>query len=243
MDLSIVIPVFNEADNIPLLFWELHGRLQDHLRYEVIFVDDASTDDTAAVIANLMEQCPHVRTVRHRRNGGQSAALLSGVRAASAAWVATMDGDGQNDPADLQHFWQLKSEANPPIDLIIGHRQARQDNVIRILSSRIANGVRSRLLGDGVPDTGCGIKLFRRACFLDLPYFDHMHRFLPALIQRDGGRVMSVPVNHRPRVFGLSKYGMGNRLWVGIVDLLGVMWLLRRRRLTVPPESTPSNEY
>lgn len=231
MDLSIVIPVCNEQDNIAPLFDELQQKLPADVEYEVIFVDDGSTDATASALTALATNHSSVRVLTHPRNLGQSAALRTGVREAIAPWVASLDGDGQNDPADLIRLWRLATETKPPAELYIGHRQRRQDSPLRLLSSRIANSVRSRLLHDGVPDTGCGIKLFKRTAFLDLPYFDHMHRFLPALVRREGGTVMSVPVNHRPRLRGQSKYGISNRLWVGMVDLLGVMWLLRRRRL------------
>lgn len=241
MDLSIVVPVFNEADNIQLLSAEIHAHFAGQLEFELIFVDDGSSDASPSILSELSQQTPTVRVLRHASNAGQSAALLTGVRAAKADWIATLDGDGQNDPADLLRFWSLRSTA-PAADLYIGHRVARQDSALRRFSSRVANGVRGRLLKDDAPDTGCGIKLFRRQLFLTLPYFDHMHRFLPALVRREGGQVTSVPVNHRPRLRGQSKYGVGNRLWVGLVDLLGVMWLLRRRRLPGQPVEEPAHE-
>lgn len=231
MDLSIVIPVFNEKDNLAPLLHELRQHFDGRLDYEVIFVDDGSTDGTGDVLGGLAAGDPRVRVVTHSQNLGQSAGLLSGVRAARADLVGSLDGDGQNDPADLMRFWERAIGDRDAAELYIGNRTRRQDSRIRLLSSRVANGVRSRLLHDGVPDTGCGIKLFRRDTFLALPYFDHMHRFLPALVRREGGKVVSIPVRHRPRTRGRSKYGIGNRLWVGIFDLLGVMWLLRRRRL------------
>ena len=224
-----MIPVCNEADNIGSLCAELRQCLSG-IDHELLFVDDGSTDGTAAKLASLREAMPQLRVVRHATNAGQSAALLTGIRAARATWVATLDGDGQNDPADLLKLWRLAQSGSARAGLYIGHRTSRLDNPVRILSSRIANAVRSRLLGDRVPDTGCGIKLFRRDVFLSLPYFDHMHRFIPALIRREGLEVVSVPVNHRRRLAGASKYGVRNRLWVGIVDMIGVMWLLRRRR-------------
>ena len=225
----MVIPVCNEADNIGSLCAELRQCLKG-IDHELLFVDDGSTDGTPAKLASLREAMPQLRVLRHATNAGQSAALLTGIRAARATWVATLDGDGQNDPADLSTLWLLAQSGIARAGLYIGHRTSRRDNPVRILSSRIANGVRSRLLGDRVPDTGCGIKLFRRDVFLSLPYFDHMHRFMPALIRREGLDVVSVPVNHRRRLAGASKYGVRNRLWVGIVDMIGVMWLLRRRR-------------
>lgn len=231
MDLSIVIPVFNEKDSLAPLLHELREHFDGRLDYEVVFVDDGSTDGTGDVLSALAAGDRRVRVVTHSQNLGQSAGLLSGVRAARAEFVGSLDGDGQNDPGDLMRFWERATGDRDAAELYIGHRTQRQDGRIRLLSSRVANGLRSRLLHDGVPDTGCGIKLFRRDTFLALPYFDHMHRFLPALVRRDGGKAVSIPVRHRPRTRGQSKYGIGNRLWVGIVDLLGVMWLLRRRRL------------
>jgi dolichol-phosphate mannosyltransferase len=172
---------------------------------------------------------PPLRVLRHSFRSGQSAAVASGVRAARAPWVATLDGDGQNDPADIPKLIAAReSPLGRGVQLIMGNRTTRKDTPFRRLQSRVANGVRGALLGDGTPDTGCGIKLFSREVFLDLPRFDHMHRFLPALFQRHGARVVSVPVNHRARMRGTSKYGMLNRLWVGIVDIAGVMWLRRR---------------
>ena len=157
--------------------------------------------------------------------------MATGVRAARGAWIATLDGDGQNDPADIPKLLAARDDpANADVLLFMGNRTTRRDTGFRRMQSRIANGVRGWMLGDGTPDTGCGIKLFSRAAFLDLPYFDHMHRFMPALFQRRGNRVISVPVGHRSRERGVSKYGMLDRLWVGIVDIFGVMWLRRRYR-------------
>jgi dolichol-phosphate mannosyltransferase len=232
MDLSVVIPVKNEADNIAPLVGEIVAALSGRLEYEIVYVDDGSIDMTAAEIARLQPANPQLRLVRHRRSCGQSAAIRTGVKAARGAWVATLDGDGQNDPGDIPALWQI-ARAAPPVPplLIAGHRAHRQDRWTKRRASRIANAVRRRMLHDDTPDTGCGLKLFPRALFLDLPYFDHMHRFLPALVLREGGIVRSLPVNHRPRERGVSKYGVLDRLWVGIVDLFGVMWLRRRRSL------------
>jgi dolichol-phosphate mannosyltransferase len=231
MELSVVIPVRNEAPNIAPLVAEIRAALDGALDYEIVYVDDGSSDDTAAAIGNLARAFPRLRLVRHVRSFGQSAAVRSGVRAARAPWIATLDGDGQNDPADIPRLWEiaLAAPASPPL-LVAGHRQRRQDSAVKRVSSRIANRVRGRLLRDGTPDTGCGLKLFRRDVFLDLPFFDHIHRFLPALVQRQGGRVVSVVVNHRPRERGRSNYGTFDRLWVGITDLFGVMWLQRRAK-------------
>jgi dolichol-phosphate mannosyltransferase len=228
-ELSVVVPVCNEAENVEPLAREIHAALATRA-YEMIFIDDGSTDDTAAILRRLKAELPALRVLQHSFRSGQSAAVASGVRAARAAWIATLDGDGQNDPADIPRLLaERDSPANRDVLLFMGNRKAsRKDTAFRKLQSNIANGVRSSLLGDGTPDTGCGIKLFSRAGFLDLPRFDHMHRFLPALFQRHGSRVISVPVSHRARLRGTSKYGMLNRLWVGIVDIVGVMWLRRR---------------
>ncbi len=235
--LSVVIPVHNEADNVGPLAEEIHAALDGRIDFEIMFVDDASSDATPSRLASLARSYPRVRVLRHRTNAGQSTALLSGARHARGALIATLDGDGQNDPADIPALlarWDDEQGADSgtgPL-LLAGWRASRRDTWIRRLSSRIANGVRRRVLGDGTPDTGCGLKLFRREAFLALPYFDHLHRFLPALFIRHGGRVVSVPVNHRPRLRGQSHYGIGNRLFVGIVDMAGVSWLRRRTRLT-----------
>jgi dolichol-phosphate mannosyltransferase len=229
MDLSIVIPVRNEAGNIAPLVGEITAALDGAVNYEIIYVDDGSSDGTAGEIRRLAAERPPLRLLRHTYCCGQSAALLTGVRAARGAWIATLDGDGQNDPGDLPRLWRIACAApeNPPL-LVAGHRGERHDDWSRRAASRIANRVRSQILGDATADTGCGLKLFPRALFLALPVFDHMHRFLPALVLRAGGTVRSVPVNHRPRRSGTSKYGVFDRLGVGIVDLLGVWWLQRR---------------
>ncbi|HEY1301428.1 MAG TPA: glycosyltransferase family 2 protein [Stellaceae bacterium] len=226
MELSVVIPVMNEAENVVPLIGEIAAALDGLLSYEIVCVDDGSSDGTATEIARLAAS--QVRLVRHRSRCGQSAAIRSGVAAAVAPWIATLDGDGQNDPADIPRLWRLARETPGAPLLIAGDRRDRRDSRSKRIASRIANRVRSRLLGDATPDTGCGLKLFPRALFLDLPAFDHMHRFLPALALRAGGKVISVPVNHRPRRRGVSKYGVFDRLTVGIVDLFGVMWLQRR---------------
>jgi dolichol-phosphate mannosyltransferase len=228
VEFSVVVPVCNEAENVEPLAREIDAALNSR-SYEMIFIDDGSTDETAANLARLKSSLPALRVLSHSFRSGQSAAVASGVRAARAPWIATLDGDGQNDPADIPKLIAARdAPVGRGVQLIMGNRTSRKDTPFRRLQSRIANGVRGGLLGDGTPDTGCGIKLFSREVFLDLPRFDHMHRFLPALFQRQGARVISVPVNHRPRMRGTSKYGMFNRLWVGIVDIAGVMWLRRR---------------
>ena len=228
--LSIVIPVRNEADNVAPLAREICDVLAAGGDFEIIFVDDASTDRTVRNIHAARQQMPQIRLLRHCVGCGQSIAVQTGVRAARGEWIVTLDGDGQNDPTDIPALLRALEQRRGSGDLrlIIGHRKARQDTWMRRISSRIANAVRRRMLRDDTPDTGCGIKLFHRTTFLQLPAFNHMHRFLPALFQRAGARVVSVEVRHRPRTRGESKYGVANRLWVGIVDLFGVRWLLRR---------------
>jgi dolichol-phosphate mannosyltransferase len=227
VEFSVVVPACNEAENVEPLAREIDAALTGRA-YEMIFIDDGSTDGTAEALRRLKSALPTLRVLRHSFRSGQSAAVATGVRAARAPWIATLDGDGQNDPADLPKLIAAR-DADRNVRLVMGNRTAsRKDSAFRRLQSRVANGVRSGLLGDGTPDTGCGIKLFAREAFLELPRFDHMHRFLPALFQRQGARVVSVPVGHRERTRGTSKYGMFNRLWVGIVDMAGVMWLRRR---------------
>lgn len=225
MDISVVIPVCNEVDNVGPLAREIVAALRDR-EFEIIFVDDGSTDGTAAAVRALRHDIPQARLLSHSFRSGQSAAVCSGVRHARAEWIATLDGDGQNDPADIPKLYEARHSA----ELVMGNRTQRRDTWLRHAQSRVANGVRGRLLGDGTPDTGCGIKVMRREVFMDLPRFDHMHRFLPALFLRAGTRVVSVPVSHRPRERGASKYGLFDRLWVGIVDIFGVMWLRRRAK-------------
>ena len=227
-DISVVVPVYNEESNVRPLAAEVFHALSGKLSFELIFVDDGSSDKTGTVLSALENHCGWIDTCAHEHNRGQSAAVRTGVERARAAIVAVLDGDCQNDPHDILAMYDSLT-GDDALNLIIGERQERKDRWGRRVASRIANGVRSRLLGDGIRDTGCGIKIFRRDEFLELPAFDHMHRFLPALFQIDGGRVASVPVRHRPRLSGQSKYGLNNRLWVGISDLFGVMWLKKRR--------------
>lgn len=230
MQLSIVIPMFNEAENVANLLNEIHAALNGRLEYEIVVVSDGSDDSTEDILASLQSNMPALNVVIHNHKAGQSAAIVSGVCHSRAPWIATLDGDGQNDPADITALFDFTSSvdvASEPL-LIAGNRRKRNDNPLRRLSSRIANGVRQSLLKDGCADTGCGLKIFPRETFLAIPHFDHMHRFLPALFQRQQARVINVPVNHRPRLAGSSKYGVWNRLWVGIIDLFGVLWLQRR---------------
>ncbi|GAB4177683.1 MAG: glycosyltransferase family 2 protein [Rhodocyclaceae bacterium] len=231
--LSVVVPVLNEAENIEPLVREIRAALDGRLPFEIVYADDGSSDGTPAILARLARALPMLSVVRHRAPCGQSAALASGVRAARHPWIATLDGDGQNDPADIPRLIEAIEDAQAPAGLCmaVGWRTRRNDDWLRRVSSRVANTVRAAVLGDATPDTGCGLKLFPRAVFLELPHFDHMHRFLPALVRRQGGLTVSVPVAHRARTRGRSKYGVHDRLWVGIVDLAGVAWLKRRMRI------------
>lgn len=242
--LSVVVPVRNEEANIEPLIGEIVAALTDVCPFEIIYIDDGSDDGTAGRLSALQELQPALRVLHHERSYGQSAAVWTGVRSARGAWVATLDGDGQNDPADLPRMIEARDSSvgatSGAIVMIAGQRIKRQDSRIKLVSSRIANGVRSRLLRDGCRDTGCGLKLFRRDAFLALPRFNHMHRFLPALVRRDGGECLFVDVSHRPRERGRSKYGLHNRLWVGIIDLFGVRWLLRRSMRPRPWEEVKS---
>lgn len=231
-ELSVVVPVRNEAENIAGLIEEIHAALEGKLSFEVVYVDDGSDDASAEELAKAKARWPRLRRARHAVSAGQSRAIVTGVRIARAPWIATLDGDGQNDPADIPALLEAsraQGEDRARV-LIAGHRRKRRDTMVKQVSSRIANRVRAGLLGDDTPDTGCGLKVFSRRTFLELPRFDHMHRFLPALFIREGGRVVSVPVNHRHRTRGTSKYGTLDRLWVGLVDLAGVRWLMARAR-------------
>lgn len=239
MELSIVVPVHNETDNVRPLIEEIDSALGGSLAYEMVYVDDGSTDDTLPKLMALREQFPQLRVLRHVRCCGQSTALRSGVRASRGAVIATLDGDGQNNPADIPRLlaaWR-ELDGGSAGAMVAGYRKRRKDTGWRRFSSKVANGVRGSLLKDNTPDTGCGLKVFSRELFLALPYFDHMHRFLPALAQRAGGKVVSVEVDHRPRLRGQSKYGTWHRLWVGIWDLLGVMWLQQRAHVPVVEEA------
>jgi dolichol-phosphate mannosyltransferase len=230
--LAVVVPVFNERDNIPPLLAEIAAALRGRLDYEVIYVDDDSSDDSRAVLANEKLKHPELRVLHHLVRSGQSTAVWNGVRAAQSPWIATLDGDGQNDPADIPKLLAARATAAAETRLFAGWRITRRDSFNKRLSSKVANAVRSRMLKDATPDTGCGLKLFEREVFLRLPYFDHMHRYLPALVKRAGFQSTSVPVGHRPRTAGVSKYGMLDRLWVGLADLRGVAWLMRRGKVT-----------
>ncbi|PPD32426.1 MAG: dolichol-phosphate mannosyltransferase [Methylomonas sp.] len=237
--ISVVIPVHNEAENLVPLIIEIVEALKDADAFEIIYVNDGSTDATAAVLKLQQQAVSQLRVIEHAQSCGQSTAIHNGVKAAVFPYIATLDGDGQNDPADIPKLYHLlvaEPARSPNLWMVAGWRNKRNDSKWRLFSSKVANAVRSNLLGDNTPDTGCGLKVFLRDRFLELPYFDHMHRFLPALILRAGGVVHSEPVNHRARVHGTSNYGTLDRLWAGITDLLGVIWLIKRTKRTTVKE-------
>lgn len=228
--ITIVVPVLNEEENIHQLLQEITAVSRNIPISEIIYVDDGSTDKTVEILQSLKQEQKALRVVRHSKTSGQSAALWTGVKAAGNEIIVTLDGDGQNDPADISQIYNLyisNVEKFPKI-MIAGERRKRNDVWIKRVSSRFANRIRSSLLKDNTRDTGCSLKLFRRKDYLALPYFDHMHRFLPALMMRDNARILHTSVSHRPRTRGVSKYGTLDRLAVGISDLWGVWWLLKR---------------
>jgi len=227
---SIVVPVRNEAGNIAPLIAEIAAALDGRWSYEIIYVNDGSTDDTAQRLAEEMARRPNLRVLRHERSTGQSAAVRSGVRAAHGAIVATLDGDGQNNPAFLPELIAAIENGGARVGLVAGQRVGRKDTGFKKLQSRLANKIRNAVLHDGTRDTGCGLKAVRRDVFLMMPYFDGLHRFLPALVRREGYDIAYVDVIDRPRHSGVSNYGFFDRLWSGIHDLFGVAWLLRRRK-------------
>lgn len=230
-EISVVVPVHNEAGNVEALVREIDARLTGRA-YEMIFVDDSSVDETRRNLVALRASFPCLRVIGHRRNAGQSRAVRTGVLAARAEVVATLDGDGQNDPDDLRGLVSQLTRPDAPFGLALvqGRREKRQDSSWKRLGSRLANAVRQRVLRDGSPDSGCGARAFRRDAFLQLPYFDHMHRYLPALMIAEGFLVETRPVNHRPRRHGRSNYTNFGRLADALSDLRGVMWLRSRRR-------------
>jgi len=239
--LSVVVPVFNEQDNVAPLIGEIVAALRGNALlgggdFEIVYVDDHSRDGTLAKLQQLKAEVPELRVLTHVTQSGQSTAIRNGVKAARGAWIATLDGDGQNDPADIPKLLAERGRTANDVKLFAGWRVHRQDSGSKRWASTLANAIRSRMLRDATPDTGCGIKLFERQAFLDLPHFNHMHRYLPALIQRAGWKTLSVPVNHRARSTGVSKYNNLNRALVGIADLRGVAWLIRRGKVTAVEE-------
>jgi dolichol-phosphate mannosyltransferase len=232
VDVSIVVPVRNEAGNVAPLIAEIAAALDGRWPYEIIYVNDGSTDATPAHLAEIMKQRANLRRIDHAISSGQSAAVRTGVRAARGAIIATLDGDGQNNPAFLPDLIAAIRGGDGRIGLAAGQRIGRKDTGFKKLQSRIANGVRNAILRDGTRDTGCGLKAFRRDVFLVMPYFDGLHRFLPALVRREGYDIAYVDVIDRPRHTGVSNYGFFDRLWIGIMDLAGVWWLIRRKKPT-----------
>lgn len=231
-DLSIVIPVFNEEDNLEPMVGEIFVAFSDRPEtFEILFVDDASTDGSVAKLEALARASEAVRWERHRRNFGQSAAIGTGFRCARGTWIGTLDGDGQNDPADLPRM--LDEAQRLGVDCVTGVRSKRQDSVIRRISSRVANRFRDWMTGDRVTDSACGVRVLRASCTAELPVFNGLHRFMPTLLRAKGYSVVEFTVNHRPRLRGVSKYGVHNRLWRGIRDCFGIRWFVVR---SVPSE-------
>lgn len=239
--ISLVIPVYNEEESITPLLEEAFSTFneQDFPQFECVVVDDASKDKTLEVLLKLCQRFPRLRVVKHVKNSGQSAAVVTGVYAAKHPWIATVDGDGQNPPAEILKLIKAKPDDTSRGCLLIGHRTKRNDSFVKRLSSRVANKVRRAILKDDCPDTGCGLKLFTRNTFIRLPLFKNCHRFMPALFNRAGVKAISVPIAHRDRERGQSKYGVMNRLWVGIIDMFGVAWLARRPLSHDSEEKTP----
>jgi dolichol-phosphate mannosyltransferase len=231
--ISVVVPAHNEAANLPGLIREIVNAFAGRDDYEIVVVDDCSSDDSRTVLTTMQTSLAQLRVLTHVRNAGQSQALINGVRAARGRWIGTLDGDAQNDPADLPRMLnEILNRGDSPLKLIQGWRVKRKDTGFKRWSSKVANAVRSTLLRDATPDSGCGIRVVERAALLNVPSFDHMHRFIPALIRYAGHQVESMEVHHRDRMAGKSHYGLWNRLWVGIIDLFGVAWLGRRSRPT-----------
>jgi dolichol-phosphate mannosyltransferase len=232
VEVSIVVPVRNEQDNVAPLIAEITAALDGRCAYEIIYVNDGSTDATPQRLSEQMQHRGNLRRIDHAQSSGQSAAVRTGVRAARGAIIAPLDGDGQNNPAFLPDLIAAIQAGNGRVGLAAGQRVGRKDTGFKKMQSKIANGVRKAILSDGTRDTGCGLKAFRRDVFLSMPYFDGLHRFLPALMRREGFDIAYVDVIDRPRHSGVSNYGFFDRLWIGIMDLAGVWWLIRRKRTT-----------
>ncbi len=230
-EFSVIVPVHNESGNVAQLISEIAVALEGRA-FEMIFVDDASPDDTRVKLAQLKTEYPQLRVLSHRRNAGQSRAIRSGIQAARGAIVGTLDGDGQNDPADLPALYRSLTRADAPenLQMVMGRRASRKDTAWKRFGSKFANSIRRRMLRDDCDDSGCGIKVMAREAYLSLPYFDHMHRYMPALMRAEGYGVEFINVNHRERGAGTSNYTNFGRLWPALSDLRGVMWLIRRRR-------------
>jgi glycosyltransferase involved in cell wall biosynthesis len=232
-EISVVVPVFDEEGAAPALAREIAAAFKGR-DYEMVFVDDASRDDTRGVLKALAKEIPQLRVLGHSANSGQSRAIRTGILGARGEIIVTLDGDGQNDPADGPKLVDALKAGGPDLALVGGERVKRQDSQAKKIASKVGNGVRKRLLRDTANDTGCGLKAFRREAFLRLPYFDHIHRYLPALMRREGYETAFLPVNHRHRQTGRSKYTNLGRLWVSLSDLMGVIWLQSRARQPGP---------
>jgi len=232
LDISVVLPGYNEADNIPAMIAEVNGVLLSLGRsFEIVYVDDGSTDNSRLVLENIAEKFPSLRALYHRSNFGQSAAILTGIKASTGNVVVTLDSDLQNDPADIPEMLSLLEREK--VDAVCGIRQKRQDSRMKLFSSRVANKVRHWILKDGITDAGCALRVMRRTALQQLPEFRALHRFLPTILGIHGYKVIEMPIRHRAREAGVSKYGVGNRLWVGILDIVGLSWYRRR---SLPPE-------
>lgn len=227
---SVVVAVFNESENLAPLLAEIATAFEGKYAYEVVYVDDGSTDDTLARLTTLKSQYPRLRVLASAPRSGKSFAMHTGVKAAQAPWILALDGDGQNDPADLPAICEMVLKAGPQLGLVGGIRRKRRDTISKRIGSRVGNGIRQFFLRDGCPDTGCGVKVFRRDAYLDLPVFEGQHRFMPALFQSRGWGTEYVLINDRLRERGVSKYNNFQRALVGVPDLIGVAWLKRRAR-------------
>lgn len=241
--ISVVIPAKDEVGNIGPLMIEICHALQGLTEFEIVVVDDGSSDNTFDEIITTGQQMNcNAHAIRHNASTGQSTAIYTAVHHAKGQYIVTLDADGQNDPADIPAMLALLPNINSPHFCIAGYRKNRKDTAWKRFQSRFANKVRDALLHDGVPDTGCGLKLFPRETFLRFPYFNHMHRYIPALVRRMGGEILISEVNHRDRTVGVSKYTAWNRAWVGIVDILGVMWLIRRSKIVNISKATQTHK-
>lgn len=231
-DISVIVPIKNEAENIKPLIDEILTALSEEQNFEIIYIDDGSDDQSLEILKTLKQTIPQLRVIQHQTSCGQSAAIRSGVLYARNSIIVTLDGDGQNIPADIPLLIEPLREASDKVAMVAGQRKSRNDSASKRYASKLANKIRGAILNDGVRDTGCGLKAFRRDSYLILPYFDHMHRYFAALFKRDGHEILLVDVGHRSRDAGVSKYGNWDRFKVGVVDLFGVRWLLKRRKIT-----------
>jgi dolichol-phosphate mannosyltransferase len=231
-NISVIVPIKNEADNIESLINEIITALKSEIQFEIIYIDDGSDDTSLSVLQSLKQNMPFLRIIQHKTSCGQSAAIRSGILAARYNIIVTLDGDGQNVPADILKLVEKLRHASSNVAMVAGQRKIRNDSLSKQYASKLANKIRGAILKDGVRDTGCGIKAFRRDAYLNLPYFDHMHRYFAALFKRDNYEILLCDVDHRPREAGISKYGNWDRFKVGMIDLCGVLWLLKRRKLT-----------